>query len=43
VLSAYPGYTPDQVESFLENRAVDLGPAGLDTLFGHGRLFLETV
>lgn len=39
-LSAYPGYTPDQLQSFLEDLAIDMGPAGMDTQFGHGRLYL---
>ena len=39
-LSAYPGYTPDQLQSFLESRAVDMGPAGKDTQYGYGRLYL---
>ncbi len=38
VLSAYPSYTPAQVESFLEGRAVDMGSSGVDTVFGYGRL-----
>ena len=38
ILSAWPAYTPDQVEAALENTAVDLGPAGRDDLFGHGRV-----
>ena len=40
VLSAYPSYTPAQVQAFLEGRAVDLGPAGMDSLTGYGRLDL---
>lgn len=40
VLGAYPGYTPAQVQTFLEGRAVDMGPAGMDTVYGHGRLTL---
>jgi len=39
-LSAYPSYTPDQLQSFLEGRAVDMGSAGTDTLYGYGRLYL---
>jgi len=42
VQSAYPGYTPNQIETFLEGRAVDMGTAGQDTLFGWGRLHLGT-
>ncbi len=40
VLSAYPGYTPDQLVSFLEGRAEDMGDAGKDSVFGSGRLTL---
>lgn len=40
VLSAYSGYTPAQVRSFLEGRAVDMGAGGKDPLFGFGRLNL---
>jgi hypothetical protein len=40
VLSAYPAYTPNQVQTFLEGRAVDMGPAGKDTIYGSGRLYL---
>ncbi len=40
VLSAYPSYTPAQVQAFLEGRAVDQGPAGMDNLTGYGRLYL---
>lgn len=38
ILSAWPAYTPDQIETALESTAVDLGPAGRDDRFGHGRL-----
>jgi subtilisin family serine protease len=40
VLSAYPGYTPDQLQSFLEGRAIDIASPGMDTRSGHGRLYL---
>lgn len=40
VKGAYPAYTPAQVQSFLEGRAVDMGPAGKDNIYGHGRLYL---
>jgi hypothetical protein len=40
VLDAYPGYAPAQVQSFLQGRALDLGSAGQDTVYGHGRLHL---
>jgi hypothetical protein len=40
VLQANPGYTPAQLQSFLEGRAVDLGAAGKDNSFGAGKLAL---
>jgi subtilisin family serine protease len=40
VLSANPGYTPAQVQSFLESRAKHMGSAGQNNIFGHGRLWL---
>jgi len=40
VSSAYPSYTPAQLQSFLEGRAVDTGSVGMDTLYGYGRLYL---
>jgi subtilisin family serine protease len=40
VLGANPSYTPDDLQSFLEGRAVDMGSAGKDTQFGYGRLYL---
>lgn len=40
VRGAYPSYTPGQVQSFLEGRAVDMGSAGMDTVYGYGRLSL---
>jgi subtilisin family serine protease len=40
VLGAHPNYGPNQLQSFLEDRAIDVGDAGLDTQFGYGRLYL---
>ena len=40
VLQAHPGWTPAQVASFLQGRAVDLGAAGADNVYGAGRLNL---
>lgn len=40
VLSAHPGWTPEQVRDFLEDRALDLGPLGRDNRYGEGRLAL---
>ncbi len=40
VLSAYPNYGPDQLQSFLEGRALDMGDAGVDMQFGYGQLHL---
>jgi subtilisin family serine protease len=41
VWDACPTCTVDQVEALLTDRAVDMGPAGLDTIFGYGRLHLD--
>ncbi len=43
VLGAKPGYTPVQLRNFLETRAIDMGPDGVDTQFGYGRLHLGSV
>ncbi len=40
VWSVLPDYSPDQVVSFLESRAIDQGPTGYDHNYGAGRLFL---
>ena len=40
VLGANPGYTMDDIQSFLEGHAIDLGAAGQDTQYGFGRLYL---
>jgi len=42
VASAFPAYGPDQIVSFLAERAIDMGSAGKDVQFGFGRLFLGT-
>ncbi len=41
VQDRYPSYTPAQIQSFLEGRAVGLGTAGKDNLYGSGRLDLK--
>ncbi|MGA7800132.1 MAG: S8 family serine peptidase [Gammaproteobacteria bacterium] len=38
VMSANPALSPDQVQSVLENSAVDLGAAGRDPYYGYGRV-----
>jgi len=43
VKGANPGFTPAQVQAFLEGRAIDLGTAGKDALFGSGKLQLGAV
>jgi len=43
VKQCYPSYTPAQIQSFLEGRAVELGAAGKDNLYGSGRLYLGSV
>ncbi len=40
VKERYPSYTPAQIQTFLEDRAVDLGDGGKDNLYGSGRLHL---
>jgi hypothetical protein len=40
VLSALPGWTPEEVRTFLESTAVDKGPVGMDNDYGHGRVML---
>lgn len=40
VKQAFPPWGPDQIQSFLESRAIDLGSPGKDTTFGSGRLNL---
>ncbi|MDD5190360.1 MAG: choice-of-anchor D domain-containing protein, partial [Dehalococcoidales bacterium] len=43
VKQQYPAYTPAQIQSYLEGRAVDLGSAGKDNLYGSGRLNLGII
>jgi subtilisin family serine protease len=38
ILSANPGLSAQDVEDILETTAVDLGDAGYDVIFGHGRV-----
>lgn len=40
VWQAFPNFTPDEVKTYLEDRAIDLGATGYDTVYGTGRLFL---
>ena len=40
VKGAFPAYTPAQIQDFLQGRAVDMGSAGKDTIYGYGRLNL---
>ena len=43
VLSALPGLSPDELQSYLESWAVDMGTAGKDSVYGSGRLRLLLV
>lgn len=43
VLSAMPGLSPDELQSYLESWAVDMGDAGKDNVYGSGRLRLRLV
>lgn len=38
LLAAHPGYSPSQVEAALVEGATDLGSAGFDTDYGHGKV-----
>ncbi len=40
VRAAYPSYSAAQTQSFLESRAIDMGPGGKDNMYGSGRLYL---
>jgi pSer/pThr/pTyr-binding forkhead associated (FHA) protein/subtilisin family serine protease len=40
IWSAFPTFTRDDVTTFLQTRALDLGPPGPDTGYGYGRLQL---
>jgi hypothetical protein len=41
VRQARPASSASAVRSTIQSSAIDLGPAGPDTLFGHGRLWLD--
>ncbi|MGD0205224.1 MAG: S8 family serine peptidase, partial [Dehalococcoidia bacterium] len=43
VKQAFPAYTPAQIKSFLEGRAVPLGAPGKDNVYGSGRLNLGSM
>lgn len=43
VMQVNPGFTPAQVQSYIEARATDLGASGKDNLFGSGKLNLGPV
>ncbi|PWU24630.1 MAG: hypothetical protein C5B48_05410 [Candidatus Rokuibacteriota bacterium] len=40
VKQANPSFGPDQIEAYLQQNAVDLGPAGIDNQYGAGGLHL---
>jgi pSer/pThr/pTyr-binding forkhead associated (FHA) protein/subtilisin family serine protease len=40
IWSAFPTFTRDDIITFLQTRALDLGPSGPDTRYGYGRLQL---
>lgn len=42
VLSGYPSYSGNQIRSYLESNAQDMGPGGKDNDYGFGRLRLGT-
>jgi subtilisin family serine protease len=43
VKQANPSFGPDQIESYLQQNAVDLGAAGVDDQYGAGGLHLPTI
>ena len=43
VKQAFPGYSVDRLQSFLEGRAIDQGAPGKDNQYGSGRLHLGAV
>ncbi|MBN1627988.1 MAG: S8 family serine peptidase [Deltaproteobacteria bacterium] len=42
LLSVYPGMSPEELKSFLETNAIDMGDAGNDNLYGYGKLYLPS-
>ncbi len=40
ILDGYETFSPQEVENFMITRAIDQGPIGQDTQYGHGRLYL---
>jgi hypothetical protein len=40
IKGAYPNFSPQQVQDMLQQRAIDMGAPGMDTMFGYGRAFL---
>jgi serine protease inhibitor ecotin len=42
VAEANPGFSPAEIQAFLESHALDLGSVGKDNTFGSGRLWLGT-
>ena len=43
VLSEHPDWTGDEARYFLQNNAIDMGPAGKDNIYGYGRLNLPVL
>lgn len=42
VKQAFPAFTADQVQAYLEEHAIDMGAPGKDNVYGAGRLLLPT-
>ena len=40
LISAFPSYTPAQLQTYLETHAIDMGAGGEDPVYGNGRLYL---
>ena len=41
VKQLYPTYSPDEIQAFLEGRAIDLGPSGKENIYGSGLASLD--
>jgi len=40
ILSMYPDWSPDELQSYIESNAIDMGEPGKDNIYGRGRLNL---
>lgn len=40
IKSEYPGYSPEELKSYIESNALDMGTMGKDNIYGYGRIDL---